>query len=62
MWELPVGFIQYDDFLASGRQRNLLLRKGLDAVSHHVYAALVRCVQFQHCLFVGIPEQRAREA
>ena len=54
-----VGLVQDDHLVLARRQRHLLLRKRLDAVSHHVDAALVGRVQLEHALLEGVTQQRS---
>ena len=57
-----IRLIQNYHLVLARRQRHLLLRERLDAVAHDVDATLVRRVQLEHTLLVGVSEQRAREA
>jgi len=52
-----IGLIQDDDFVTSTRESHLLLSEHFNAVSDDVYAALVRCVQFQYSVLKGSAEK-----
>lgn len=57
-----VGLVENDNLVSARGERDLLLGEALDPVAHHIDTTLVRRVELQHCLLIGVAQQLPRQA